>query len=76
MSRRPPRARVLSIGLAAGFAALAWAGRARALCPNCLGQNRDWTPTLELLGAFLLVPFLTSFVVFRAIRRAQRSAPR
>jgi hypothetical protein len=43
-----------------------------ALCPNCLGQNRSLTPTLELLGAFLLVPFVVGFFVLRAIRRAIR----
>ena len=43
-----------------------------ALCPNCLGQNRALSPTLELLGAFLLVPFVVGFFVLRAIRRALR----
>lgn len=43
-----------------------------ALCPNCLGQNRSLSPTLELLGAFLLVPFVVGFLVLRAIRRAIR----
>ena len=43
-----------------------------ALCPNCLGQNRSLTPTLELLGAFLLVPFVVALVVLRVIRRALR----
>lgn len=45
---------------------------AYALCPNCLGQNRALTPTLELLGAFLLVPFVVGYFVLRAIRRATR----
>ena len=48
----------------AGGATPAW-----ALCPNCLGQTRSMTPTLELLGAFLLVPFVISYVVYRTIRR-------
>ena len=43
-----------------------------ALCPNCLGQNRSLTPTLEILGAFLLVPFVIGYFVLRAIRRAIR----
>jgi hypothetical protein len=43
-----------------------------ALCPNCLGQNRSLTPTLELLGAFLLVPFVVALVVLRVIRKALR----
>lgn len=51
---------------------MALGGDAHALCPNCLGQNRSLTPTLELLGAFLLVPFVVAFFVLRAIRRATR----
>lgn len=51
---------------------MALAADAHALCPNCLGQNRSLTPTLELLGAFLLVPFVVAFFVLRAIRRATR----
>lgn len=46
--------------------------RAFALCPNCLGQTRTLTPTLRLLGAFLLVPFLVAYVAARLIRRACR----
>ena len=42
------------------------------LCPNCLGQSQFLTPTLKVLGIFLLVPFVVAFVVFRAIRRACR----
>lgn len=48
------------------------AAQAWALCPNCLGQNRSLTPTLEVLGAFLLVPFIVALVVLRVIRRAIR----
>ena len=43
-----------------------------ALCPNCLGQTRRLTPTLELLGLFLLVPFVVAYFVLRRIRRACR----
>ena len=46
--------------------------RAFALCPNCLGQTRSLTPTLRLLGAFLLVPFVVAYVAARLIRRACR----
>jgi len=46
--------------------------RAFALCPNCLGQTRTLTPTLRLLGAFLLVPFVVAYVAARLIRRACR----
>ena len=43
-----------------------------ALCPNCLGQNETLTPTLKLVGLFLLVPPTVFFFVARAIRRAPR----
>jgi len=46
-----------------------------ALCPNCLGQTRSLTPTLRLLGAFLLIPFLVAYVAARLIRRACRPLP-
>lgn len=49
--------------------------RAFALCPNCLGQTRSLTPTLRLLGAFMLIPFLVAYVAARLIRRACRPAP-
>ena len=58
---------LLVVSLALFSSARAW-----ALCPNCLGQNRSLTPTLELLGAFLLVPFVVALVVLRVIRRALR----
>jgi hypothetical protein len=62
-------------GLGAAVAAIAATAPARAwaLCPNCLGQTRALTPKLELLGGFLLVPFLVFYVAVRAIRRACRS---
>jgi len=49
--------------------------RAFALCPNCLGQARSLTPTLRLLGAFLLIPFVIAYVAARLIRRACRPTP-
>jgi hypothetical protein len=52
--------------------ALASSSSAWALCPNCLGQASRLSATLELLGAFLLIPFAVSYVVFRLIRRACR----
>jgi hypothetical protein len=61
--------RALAVAL---LSLVATATPAWALCPNCLGQNRSLTPTLELLGAFLLVPFVVGFFVLRAIRRAIR----
>lgn len=44
--------------------------RLLALCPNCLGQNEVLTPTMKLVGLFLLIPPIVAYVVFRAIRRA------
>jgi hypothetical protein len=43
---------------------------AAALCPNCLGQTDSLTPTLKLVGLFLVVPVLVFLVVVRAIWRA------
>jgi hypothetical protein len=52
-------------------AALAlWPARVWSLCPNCLGQRSALTPTLELVGLFLLVPFAIVLVVYRLLRRA------
>lgn len=50
--------------------------RAFALCPNCLGQTRTLTPTLRLLGAFMLIPFVVAYVAARLIRRACRATTR
>jgi len=46
------------------------ANPAWALCPNCLAQRQTLTPTLELLGLFLLVPFAVAAIAAWAIRRA------
>jgi hypothetical protein len=55
-------------------ASLWWWGAtpAHALCPNCLGQNASWTPTLRLIGVFLLIPPAIFFFVARLIRRLNR----
>jgi hypothetical protein len=45
---------------------------ALALCPNCLGQARAWTARQELLGGFLLLPFLMAWLAARLIRRFSR----
>lgn len=66
------RARQASSFVAAAALLCHPATQAWALCPNCLGQSRSLTPTLEVLGAFLLVPFLVALVVLRVIRRAIR----
>jgi hypothetical protein len=43
-----------------------------ALCPNCLGQNQSLTPTLKIVGVFLLIPPAVFFAVARVIRRLGR----
>jgi hypothetical protein len=58
-------------GLAAtGVAAPAW-----ALCPNCLGQNATLSPTMRIVGVFLLVPPAVFFFVARLVRRLSRERP-
>ncbi len=62
---RVARAAVVSVAAAIGLASPAW-----ALCPNCLAQRQTLTPTLELLGLFLLVPFAVAAIAIWAVRRA------
>ena len=62
------------VAMLAMMLVIAAPGSAWALCPNCLGQTRRLTPTLDLLGLFLLVPFVVAYVVMRKIRRACRDA--
>lgn len=45
-----------------------------ALCPNCLGQSPTLSPTLQLVGVFLLVPPAVFFVVALVIRRLSRQS--
>jgi hypothetical protein len=59
--------------LAAAAAVSAAAGPAWALCPNCLGQNATLTPTMRIVGVFLLVPPAVFFLVARVVRRASRA---
>lgn len=73
LRRRASRAEALLLILA--VLQLAGRGSAWALCPNCLGQARSVTPTLELVGLFLLLPFLVAFAVFRLIRRVSSRVP-
>jgi hypothetical protein len=58
------------IAIAIAMAVLSPAIPAWALCPNCLAQRQTLTPTLELLGLFLLVPFAVAAVAGWAVRRA------
>jgi hypothetical protein len=53
--------------LLTGAASPAW-----ALCPNCLGQNATLSPTMRIVGVFLLVPAAVFFAVARVIRRLSR----
>jgi hypothetical protein len=48
---------------------LAAARPAWALCPNCLGQHATLTPTIRIVGVFLLVPPAVFFFVARLVRR-------
>jgi len=69
--RKRPRLAVLVVLVALAF----WGASSRsasALCPNCLGQARVWTARQELLGGFLLFPFLTAWLAARLIRRFSR----
>jgi hypothetical protein len=68
-------ARRLAAALVAA-APLAAASPAWALCPNCLGQNATLTPTMRIVGVFLLVPPAVFFLVARVIRRVSRSGAR
>jgi hypothetical protein len=63
--RRAAAAAVASAIAAAG--APAW-----ALCPNCLGQNATLSPTMRIVGVFMLVPPAVFFLVARIVRRLSR----
>jgi hypothetical protein len=67
--------RIAGTRSAASIVALAFATLASpawALCPNCLGQKAALTPTLRIVGVFLLVPPAVFFFVARVIRRLSR----
>jgi hypothetical protein len=57
----------VAISMLASTSSNAW-----ALCPNCLGQNQTLTPTLKIVGVFLLIPPAVFFFVVRVIRRLER----
>jgi hypothetical protein len=71
MRRRPPR-RAATLSKAFGALVVCSGSRAWALCPNCLGQNHALTPTLRIVGVFLLVPPAIFFAVAHVIRRLSR----
>jgi len=67
---RVARAAVAVALIPCAVALVSPANPAWALCPNCLSQRQTLTPTLELLGLFLLVPFAVAAIAAWAIRRA------
>ena len=70
---RPPIVRTLRTpAIAALVAAIMSSPPAMALCPNCLGQNATLTPTLRIVGVFLLIPPAVFFFVASLIRRLNR----
>jgi len=58
-----------AVRAATGLGVVAWSRAAFALCPNCLAQRSLLTPTLELLGLFLLVPFAVTAIAIGVVRR-------
>lgn len=70
-------ARIAAQMIFAGLVVASSSARAWALCPNCLAQRPVLTPTLELLGLFLLVPFAVAAIAIGVVRRAlyRRSPP-
>jgi hypothetical protein len=71
MTARGGRA-VRGAAMAAGLALVGHAGPAWALCPNCLGQNATLSPTMRIVGVFMLVPIAVFFIVARVVRRLSR----
>ncbi len=63
-------ARIVAQTILAGLVTASLAARAWALCPNCLAQQTALTPTLKLLGLFLLVPFAVAAIAIGVVRRA------
>jgi hypothetical protein len=44
-----------------------------AACPSCVGGSNRNTTILEIVGAFMLVPFAVFYALVRVIRRAQQN---
>jgi hypothetical protein len=44
-----------------------------AACPNCVGQSNRNTTVLKIIGAFMLVPFLVFYVIWRVIKSAEHN---
>jgi hypothetical protein len=71
-STRRAAPRTLATAATALAATILASPAAVALCPNCLGQNDSLTPTLRIVGVFLLIPPAIFFFVARLIRRLNR----
>lgn len=69
MRRRAP---IWATSAAAAAIFVAASPAAHALCPNCLGQATTLSPTMKIVGVFLLVPPAIFFFVARLIRRLGR----
>ena len=67
MKRLPLAAALAAVSVATAGASPAW-----ALCPNCLGQSATLSPTMRIVGVFLLVPPAIFFLVARVVRRLSR----
>ena len=44
-----------------------------AACPNCVGQSNRNTTILEIVGAFMLVPFAVFYVIWRVVKSAEQN---
>ena len=75
MARMVSKARGLSILALLSVGAL-HVTPAFALCPNCLGQSPVVSPTLKLVGIFLLVPAAVFFAAALVIRRLAAQSAR
>jgi len=62
----------LKAGLAVTAAVTLLHSSAWALCPNCLGQQRNWDAKSSALAVFLVLPLLVGYAVWRLIARWSR----
>ena len=61
--------------LMAAFLVVLVSPAAWSLCPNCLGQSPEISPTLKLVGVFLLLPPALFFAVAMTIRKLGGQSP-
>jgi hypothetical protein len=67
---RRDRVRVFLLAIVT-FAVVGFTNVAYA-CPACVGQQKTLSPTLKLVGLFILFPYLVVTLVLRSIRKAVR----